>query len=90
MPQYNWNIVESGIKHHNPNSNPVISSQIWFIYTIYMVVYNIPYYNDISIIILYKNKEAHCRQLTSDHTLILSTYHPSVNWNNYICFIILL
>jgi hypothetical protein len=19
LPQYNWNIVESGIKHHNPN-----------------------------------------------------------------------
>ena len=21
LPQYNWNIVESGIKHHNPNPN---------------------------------------------------------------------
>ena len=21
-PQYNWNIVESGVKHHNPNLNP--------------------------------------------------------------------
>jgi hypothetical protein len=22
LPWYNWNIVESGIKHHNPNLNP--------------------------------------------------------------------
>ena len=20
--RYNWNIVESGVKHHNPNTNP--------------------------------------------------------------------
>ena len=22
-PRYNWNIVESGIKHHNPNPNSI-------------------------------------------------------------------
>ena len=22
-PRYNWNIVESGVKHHNPNPNPI-------------------------------------------------------------------
>jgi hypothetical protein len=22
QPRYNWNIVESGVKHHNPNDNP--------------------------------------------------------------------
>ena len=25
LPWYNWNIVESGIKHHNPNPNNVVS-----------------------------------------------------------------
>jgi hypothetical protein len=28
-PQYNWNIVESGVKHHNPNPNINILAQIY-------------------------------------------------------------
>jgi hypothetical protein len=23
-PRYNWNIVESGVKHNNPNPNPIV------------------------------------------------------------------
>ena len=26
LPRYNWNIVESGIKHHNPPPNPIIDN----------------------------------------------------------------
>jgi hypothetical protein len=29
MPLYNWNIVESGVKYHNPNNNPTPVSTIF-------------------------------------------------------------
>jgi len=27
--RYNWNIVESGTKHHNSNPDPVIKTKLW-------------------------------------------------------------
>ena len=27
--RYNWNIVESGVKHHNPNPNPIEKRYNW-------------------------------------------------------------
>jgi len=32
LPQYNWNIVESGVKHHNLNPNLLVSQDTFFIY----------------------------------------------------------
>jgi hypothetical protein len=26
--RYNWNIVESGVKHHTPNLNPICSEEV--------------------------------------------------------------
>jgi len=35
-PRYSWNIVESGVKHHNPNPNSLIRCIWTFLKTIYL------------------------------------------------------
>ena len=37
LPGYNWNILESGVKHHNPNSYPTNTvTQSWFLFYHYL------------------------------------------------------
>ena len=77
LSQYNWNIVESGIKYHNPKPNPLLFLCSTYTYTIFPVIKKTTPIN---------NTKIHIILESSIFIRFSMVVHHSLTFNISICF----